>query len=150
LPSWVAGSSPNTPVDRRQLSTQARKWAKLTNLCPKSGKNIDLMSLFDHHGSVMLPTTLERGTDGTPLDDLLDQLTRTTTLSRAEAQRVVEEILVFFSEPVDRFVKRRHTELQKAGYANPVIFERIQGELSSRRVAAPPVTVRQVRRIIYG
>ena len=98
----------------------------------------------------VLPATVESPIDGTPLGDLLDQLTRTTTLSRAEAQRVIDEVLVFFSEPVDRFVKRRHTELQKAGYANPVIFERIQSELPFRRVAAPGLTVRQIRRIIYG
>ena len=138
--SWVAV--------RHRIPT--RKWAKVTISCPNSGKNVDFMSIFDHHESVMLPTTLERETDGTPLDDLLDQLTRTTTLSRAEAQRVVEEVLVFFSESVERFIKRRHTELQKAGYANPVIFERIQRELPFRRVAAPPLTVRQIRRVIYG
>ena len=99
---------------------------------------------------VMMLNATETLIDGSALDDLLDQLTRTTTLSRAEAQRVVEEVLVFFSEPIERFVKRRHTELQKAGYANPVIFERIQRELSFRRVAAPELTVRQIRRIIYG
>ena len=85
-----------------------------------------------------------------PYDDLLDHLTRSTTLSRAEAQRVVQEVLVFFGEPVERFVKRRHGELQRAGFANPVIFERIRAELAYRRVAAPELNVRQIRRIIYG
>ena len=108
---------------------------------------------------VMLPTPLESavfGTvpdpafAGTPLDDLLDQLARTTTLSRSEARRVVEEVLVFFAEPVDRFVKRRHSELQKAGLANPAIFARIQYELPFRRVVSPQLTTRQIRRIIYG
>ena len=85
-----------------------------------------------------------------PLDDLLDHLVRTTALSRGEASRVVGEVVAFFDEPVERVVKRRHGELQAAGLANPAIFEQIRSELRLWRVAAPELTARQVRRIIYG
>ena len=86
----------------------------------------------------------------TPFDELLDQLARTTTLSRGEAVRVVGEIVAFFHEPVDRFVKRRHSELQAMGLPNAVIYEQILDELRFVRVAAPPLSVRQIRRLIYG
>lgn len=86
----------------------------------------------------------------TPFDDLLDHLTRTTTLSRGEAVRVVGEIVAYFHEPLDVFVKRRHGDLQSVGLANAEIYEQILDELRFVRLAAPPLTVRQIRRLIYG
>ena len=85
-----------------------------------------------------------------PLDDLLDHLIRSTSLSRGEAGRVIAEVIAFFDEPVERFVRRRHSELQANGLANPAIFERIRTELRLWRVAAPELSERQVRRIVYG
>jgi predicted acylesterase/phospholipase RssA len=104
---------------------------------------------MSEHVQVMLTERTDTVAAG-PYEELLDHLTRSTTLSRPEAQRVVQEVLVFFGEPVERFVKRRHGELQRSGFANPVIFEQIRRELPFRRVAAPGLTVRQIRRIIYG
>ncbi len=86
----------------------------------------------------------------TPFDDLLDHLVRTTTLNRGEAVRVVGEVVAFFHEPLDAFVKRRHRELQSAGLANTATYEQILDELRFVRLAAPPITVRQIRRLIYG
>lgn len=85
-----------------------------------------------------------------PLDDLLDHLVRSTSLSRAEAGRVIAEVVAYFDEPLERFVRRRHGELQATGLANPAIFDRIRSELRLWRVAAPELSERQVRRIIYG
>lgn len=86
----------------------------------------------------------------TPFDDLLDHLVRTTTLNRGDAVRVVGEIVSFFDEPLDVFVKRRHRDLQSAGLANTAIYEQIRDELRFVRLAAPRLTVRQIRRLIYG
>ncbi len=86
----------------------------------------------------------------TPFDDLLDHLVRTTSLDRGEAVRVVGEIVAFFHEPLDVFVKRRHRDLQSAGLANAAIYEQILDELRFVRLAAPPLTMRQIRRLIYG
>jgi len=47
-------------------------------------------------------------------------------------------------------VRRRHRELQATGLANLAIFDRIADELASRPVAAPPLSPRQIRRIVYG
>lgn len=85
-----------------------------------------------------------------PFDDLLEQLERTTTLSRGEAIRVVGEVVAFFHETLDTFVQRRHRELQTQGLANATIYEQLLDELRFVRVAAPALTVRQIRRLIYG
>ena len=83
------------------------------------------------------------------LDDLLDHLGRTTGLSERELDRLLDEIREYFSESVEQFVTRRHTELQ-GELKNDAIFDRIADELRLRRFAAPPLTHRQIRRLIYG
>jgi hypothetical protein len=84
------------------------------------------------------------------LDGLLEHLQRTTAIGRGEARRVVEDVLAWCAEDTGSFVRRRHRELRAAGAPNPVAFAQITVELGSRRVAAPELSVRQVRRIIYG
>lgn len=83
-------------------------------------------------------------------DDLVDHLVRTTPLGRGEAARVVLDVLAYFDETVEEFVRRRHRELQARGLTNPEIFERITGELPYRAVAPPQLSLRQLRRIVYG
>ncbi|MBK5222950.1 MAG: hypothetical protein JJE52_08750 [Acidimicrobiia bacterium] len=82
--------------------------------------------------------------------DLVDHLVRTTPLDQATATRIVEEVTAFFREPVDSFVRRRHRELQRAGLTNRDIYDRIAAELADRPVAAPVLTERQIRRLVYG
>jgi hypothetical protein len=83
-------------------------------------------------------------------DDLAGHVARTTGLPAPTAERVVEEVVAYFREPVEAFVRRRHRELQAAGRANPEIFAAIAREVAERPVAAPPLTERQIRRVIYG
>jgi hypothetical protein len=82
--------------------------------------------------------------------DLLAHLTRTSVLGPGEAARVVAEVLTYFSETANEFVQRRHGELQARGLTNDQIFARIAAELPARRVVAPELSVRQLRRIVYG
>jgi len=84
------------------------------------------------------------------IDELVTYLERTTRLSRPEAQRVVGEVLAYFSESTEQFVARRHAELQAEERKNDEIFEQIAAELVSRRFAAPALTRRQLRRLVYG
>jgi len=84
------------------------------------------------------------------LDDLLGHLVRTTSLGAGTAGRLVEEFLAFFSESIEEFVARRHRELQAEGLRNDEIFGRIADEMGARRFAAPALTERQIRRLIYG
>ncbi|MBB4951153.1 hypothetical protein F4556_006688 [Kitasatospora gansuensis] len=85
-----------------------------------------------------------------PHEDLLAHLTRTTPLGPGEAARVVAEVLAYFSESTEEYVRRRHGELQARGLTNEKIFDRLTGELTARRVAAPELSTRQLRRIVYG
>ncbi len=80
---------------------------------------------------------------------LLDHLER-TGVSRGQAARLVDEVLAYFAETPEEFVRRRHRELQADGVANAVGFAAIAGELSQRRVAGPKLSERQIRRVIYG
>lgn len=81
---------------------------------------------------------------------LVAHVVATTGLSPAEAARVVDDVVAFHAEPVEAFVRRRHAELKTYGAKNPEIFARIAGELRGRVVAAPPLTERQLRRLVYG
>ncbi|MGZ4487836.1 MAG: hypothetical protein ACXVW1_07885 [Nocardioides sp.] len=81
---------------------------------------------------------------------LVDHLVATTGLSAAEAARVVEDVVAFHAEPVEAYVRRRHAHLKTYGAKNPEIFARIAEELASRVVAAPELSERQLRRLVYG
>jgi hypothetical protein len=82
--------------------------------------------------------------------ELVRHLTGSTSLSPGEAARVVDEVLAFFGESTEAFVRRRHTELRARGVHNDRIFDRIGAELASRRVAPPALSARQLRRLVYG
>ncbi|WP_093800737.1 hypothetical protein [Streptomyces sp. Wb2n-11] len=85
-----------------------------------------------------------------PHDDLIDHLVRSTALPRGEAARVVLDVLAYFDETAEDFVRRRHRELQSGGLVNAEIFERIAAEMPHRAVAPPELSLRQLRRIVYG
>jgi exonuclease VII large subunit len=82
--------------------------------------------------------------------DLVDRVADSTGLTPAEAARVVEDVLAWYREPVEEYVRRRHAYHQLYGKRNPEIFALIADELADRLVAAPPLSQRQLRRIIYG
>jgi hypothetical protein len=82
--------------------------------------------------------------------DLIDRVAGSTGLSPGEAARVVADVLAWYSEPVEAFVRRRHAHYQLYGKRNPEIFALIADELANRLVAAPPLSERQLRRIVYG
>jgi hypothetical protein len=85
-----------------------------------------------------------------PHSDLVDHLIRTCPLSPAEASRVVADVLGYFSEPPDAFVRRRHRELKARGLTNDRAFAQIAAEMPQRRYAPPEFSLRQLRRIVYG
>ncbi len=86
----------------------------------------------------------------TDLDELVGHLTENSSLTSAESRRVVAEVVAFFSETAETFVKRRHHELKQSGYKNVAIYTLIQGELTDRCFSAPTLSTRQIRRVIYG
>jgi hypothetical protein len=82
--------------------------------------------------------------------ELVEYLIRTCPLSPAEAGRVVADVLGYFSEPPEEYVRRRHRELKARGVTNDVAFEQIAAEIPQRRYAPPEFSLRQLRRIVYG
>jgi predicted DNA binding protein len=82
--------------------------------------------------------------------DLLQHLTGCYDMEAATVERLIREVMHFYSESHQQFVKRRHHELQQLGNNNASIFREIFKELRLRRYPAPSLTERQIRRIIYG
>lgn len=82
--------------------------------------------------------------------DLIEHLSRITALSEAQSQQVVAEVLAFFNEDIESFIRRRHREMQQQGFSNTRIFAAVQGELSGRLFPAEQLTERKIRRTIYG
>jgi hypothetical protein len=83
-------------------------------------------------------------------EDLVRHVATTTGLDQGEAARVVTDVVAYFSESTEEVVRRRHRELKARGVKNDDIWSRIATELSSRVVAAPHLSDRQLRRIVYG
>lgn len=77
-------------------------------------------------------------------------LVRSTPLNEGEVDRVLAEVLDWFAEPVPDFVRRRHRELSARGFTNDRIFAAIATELSERLFPAPALSLRQLRRLVYG
>lgn len=63
---------------------------------------------------------------------------------------MVADVLAFFGDTTEEFVRRRHRELRLLGVRNDEIFTRISTELRSWPVRAPDLSARQLRRIVYG
>ncbi len=85
-----------------------------------------------------------------PDPDLVDRIVASTGLSSADAARVVQDVIAFHAESVESYVRRRHAHLKTYGARNNEIFARIATELADRVVAAPDLTERQLRRLVYG
>jgi len=83
-------------------------------------------------------------------EDLVRRLAESLGVTHTEAERVVGEVVAHFYEPIEAYVRRRHASHRRQGIANPEAFSMIVSEASGRVVAAPALTERQVRRIIYG
>lgn len=82
--------------------------------------------------------------------ELVARVAGSTGLTEREAARVIGDVLAHYDEPLEDYVRRRHASLQLHGARNDDIFRTIRGELGTRLVAAPDLTERQLRRIIYG
>jgi hypothetical protein len=86
-----------------------------------------------------------------PVDvELVNRVVASTGLSHGEAGRVVADVLAWYHEPVEELVRRRHAYYQTYGKKNSEIFALIATELAGRVVAAPDLSERQLRRMIYG
>ena len=77
-------------------------------------------------------------------------LAATFNLEEAACERLVAEVLDHHGQTLAEFVRLRHGELKRRGLKNEDIYQAILAEAAERRFAAEPLSVRQLRRIIYG
>ena len=60
------------------------------------------------------------------------------------------DVVAYYSETTEEFVRRRHRELQARDRRNAEIWTVIADELAHRPVAPGAVSERRLRRIVYG
>jgi tRNA(His) 5'-end guanylyltransferase len=82
--------------------------------------------------------------------ELVRHVAVSTGLAPETAARVVADVIAYFGETAEQFVRRRHAELRRRQVGNASIWPVIARELTERRVTAPELSERQLRRIIYG
>lgn len=117
--------------------SQALDWVRIINYLPESGQIVEIVRALRH-------------TQGVADPELLAHVAGSTGLSAADAERVIDDVLHWYAESVEGYVRRRHAELKLGGVRNEAAFVAIKGELSRRLVRPPPLGERQLRRLVYG
>lgn len=100
--------------------------------------------------AAMIPSQPPPMSDAGDLDDLVAHVARSSGLDPSQARRIVDDVLSYLGESPEDFVRRRHTALLRLGRRNDEIYARLADEVAQRRFPAPPYSLRQIRRIIYG
>ena len=88
--------------------------------------------------------------DNTYPQDLVRHVAASTGLDEATATRVVADVVAYFGQTVEDFVRQRHSELKDLNQRNDDIWPRLAAEVSDRRFLVGDLTERQLRRIVYG
>lgn len=81
---------------------------------------------------------------------LKDHLRRNYAMPDDVAVQLWEDLLAFCSETPQDYIRRRHLELQDQDMKNNEIFPLLEHEVRSALFPGPRLTLRQIRRIIYG
>ncbi|MFA6507915.1 MAG: hypothetical protein WCT14_17565 [Treponemataceae bacterium] len=82
--------------------------------------------------------------------ELISRLVSSYGIDPAQAERIIESILVSFGSTVEEWIRSRHIALQRQGLKNDKIYQIIAEELPFRRFTAVALSERQIRRMIYG
>jgi len=82
--------------------------------------------------------------------ELVHHVAASTGLPPATAARLVADVIAYFGETVEQYVRRRHAELRRRGHRNAEIWRLLAAELPTRRFRADELSERQLRRIVYG
>ncbi len=82
--------------------------------------------------------------------ELVAHVASSTGLASSDAERVIEDVLHWYAETAEIYVRRRQAELNADGTRNEAAFAVIASELRSRLVSPPAFSQRQLRRIVYG
>lgn len=82
--------------------------------------------------------------------ELVRHVATSTGLPGPVAERVIADVVAYFSETTEEYVRRRHRELRNRHHRNEEIWTVVAEELAARTVAPGPVSHRRLRRIVYG
>jgi hypothetical protein len=82
--------------------------------------------------------------------DLVGHVARSTGLDEATASRVVADVMAYFAQTVEEYVRHRHAYLKSRNHKNDDIWPLIAGEVNARRFRAGELSERQLRRMVYG
>ncbi|RZS60656.1 hypothetical protein [Xylanimonas ulmi] len=82
--------------------------------------------------------------------DLVQHVADSLGTNTSEARRVIFDVVHYFAEPVDEYIRRRHLECRSRGMKNDAIYDLLKNEIQGRLFAAPQLSIRQIRRTIYG
>lgn len=63
---------------------------------------------------------------------------------------LMDDLSDYFSRDIPSYIGSRHQQMQKEGLKNTEIYKRIQSEIKGMRFPAGRLSLRQIRRIIYG
>jgi hypothetical protein len=88
--------------------------------------------------------------DATYPQDLARYVAASTGLDEPTATRVVTDVVAYFGQTVEEFVRQRHAELKDTNKRNDDIWPRLAAEVSDRRFRVDDLTERQLRRMVYG
>jgi hypothetical protein len=82
--------------------------------------------------------------------ELTEHLVGLTATEAAVVERLLREILEYFDEDPETFVRRRHGQLKARGWRNDRIWPQIALEMDGRPFRSRALSQRQLRRIVYG
>ena len=82
--------------------------------------------------------------------ELVRHVARSTGLDEATASRVVADVVAYFGQTVEEYVVARHAQLRLRNRKNDEIWPLIAAELEERRFKPGDLSLRQLRRIVYG
>jgi hypothetical protein len=85
-----------------------------------------------------------------PISHLQQHLFNTFNLKTEDIPRLLGDIFGFFNLTLEDFVQSRHLDLKAIGLKNEEIYLTLQKEVEERRFKAPLLSLRQIRRMIYG
>jgi hypothetical protein len=83
-------------------------------------------------------------------EELLEHLGAITGLDAGTLEKIVQEIHLWFEEDLHLWLERRHRELQHQGLKNREIYPRLLEEARSVLVRPGSLSLRQIRRALYG
>ncbi|MBN1232591.1 MAG: hypothetical protein JXA60_04475 [Candidatus Coatesbacteria bacterium] len=80
---------------------------------------------------------------------IIERISFITGLSSDKSKKVLEEVFSALDLTLEEYITKRHNELSK-DLKNDQIYVIIQNEIKNLRFKSKPLSLRQIRRIIYG